>query len=275
MILDTRLRMNEKIEELIFKAVENIISKSSSKQKISHLEKKHAVKIHFIPKRYRIFGGLLQSMNIQFGNFIEELMALLIENEKDYEIIKEYSGKKSNSFFLSRTSENLIDEYVSDCQLSKEGYCNLEFHKLQKRILEDNDTKKNSFKHDIDLIFKDKKTGKFYYIEIKYNDDHDTGKFVDINRKFIKTYAYLLNELKIKKLDALVPILFFFNNKKMKGNPYIPEGEHIFRGERFFNDFLSIKYKELNDFMENLSESSKTLEMFEGLYDNICNVDRC
>ena len=31
-------------------------------------------------------------------------------------------------------------------------------------------------KHDIDLVFKDRKTGIIYYVEIKYNDDHDTGK---------------------------------------------------------------------------------------------------
>ena len=70
------------------------------------------------------------------------------------------------------------------------------------------------FDHDIDLIFRDKTTGVYYYLEIKYNDDHDTGKFVDINRKFIKTYAYLVNELKITNSNQLVPILFFFNNKK-------------------------------------------------------------
>ena len=262
--------MNEKIESLIFKAIENIIKNSSSKSKISHLEKKHVVKIHFIPKRYRIFGGLLQSMNIQFGNFIEELMSLLIENEKDYEIIEKYSGKKSNSFVLSQTSESLIDKYISDCQLNPDGYCNLEFPKLQKQILNDKGVNKNTFKHDIDLLFKNKKTGNFYYLEIKYNDDHDTGKFVDINRKFIKTYAYLTDELKIKNTEELIPILFFFNNKKMKGNLYLPEKTNIRRGESFFDEFLSIKYKELNSFMGKLSESSQTIKMFEELHKKIC-----
>jgi hypothetical protein len=262
--------MKEKIEILIFKAIENIIKNSSAKSKISHLEKKHVVKIHFIPKRYRIFGGLLQSMNIQFGNFIEELMSLLIENEKDYEIIEKYSGKKSNSFVLSQTSESLIDKYISDCQLKPDGYCNSEFPKLQKQILNDRGVDKNTFKHDIDLLFKNKKTGKFYYLEIKYNDDHDTGKFVDINRKFIKTYAYLTDELKIENIEELIPILFFFNNKKMKGNLYLPEKTNIRRGESFFDEFLSIKYQELNSFMEKLSESSQTIKMFEELHKKIC-----
>lgn len=262
--------MNKKIDGLIFKAVENIIENSSSKSKINHLEGKHEIKVHFIPKRYRIFGGLLQSMNIQFGNFIEELIALLIENETDYEIIKKYSGKKSNSFLLSQTDESLIDKYISDCQLKQDGYCNLEFPKLQKQLLINKDPNQNTFKHDIDLLFRDKKTEKFYYLEIKYNDDHDTGKFVDINRKFIKTYAYLVNELKIKSIEELTPILFFFNNKKMKGNPYLPEKTNIRRGERFFEEFLKIKYEELNNFMEHLSESPQTIKLFEDLYNTIC-----
>lgn len=266
--------MNKKIESLIFKAIENIIKNSSSRSKISDLEKKHSVKIHFIPKKYRIFGGLLQSMNIQFGNFIEELMTLLIENERDYEIIKKYSGKKSNSFILSRANENLIDEYISECQLNTDGFCNFEFVKLQEKILADSGKNKNLFKHDIDLLFKNKRTNKFYYLEIKYNDDHDTGKFVDINRKFIKTYAYLVNELRIKNIEELTPILFFFNNKKMKGNLYLPEKTNIRRGEKFFVEFLNVRYSELNEFMENLSESPKTLKMFKELYEKICDIKR-
>jgi len=164
----------------------------------------------------------------------------------------------------------LIDKYISECQLKPDGYCNSEFLKLQKKILNDKDDNKNTFKHDIDLLFKNKRTGKIYYLEIKYNDDHDTGKFVDINRKFIKTYAYLTDELKIKNIEDLIPILFFFNNKKMKGNLYLPEKTNIRRGESFFDEFLSIKYKELNSFMEKLSESPQTIKMFEELHKKIC-----
>ena len=46
--------------------------------------------------------------------------------------------------------------------------------------------------HDVDILFKNLKSNTYYYVEVKYNDDHDTGKFVDINRKFLKTYAYNL-----------------------------------------------------------------------------------
>lgn len=79
-----------------------------------------------------------------------------------------------------------------------------------------------------------KQTGVIYHLEVKYNDDHDTGKFVDINRKFIKTYAYLVREFPNAKIE---PILFFFNNKKMKGNIYVPENTNIRRGKAFLMSF--------------------------------------
>lgn len=259
--------MDDGVKDLINKAVARILTKMSTKSTISKLEEKHSKKVHFIPKSYRIFGGMLQSMNIQFGNFVEELMELLVESEEDYEIITKYSGKKSNSFTLSNSNEARIDNYISQCQLMPDGYCVTEFPKLQNAILSDSDKSLNTFKHDIDLLFRNKSTGRYYYLEIKYNDDHDTGKFVDINRKFIKTYAYLANELNINTLGELTPILFFLNNKKMKGNPYLPEETNIRRGEKFFTEFLSgISYKDLNDYMTNLSESSEVKTMFNDLY---------
>lgn len=257
--------MNENVKNLINSAVQNIIDHSSSQTKISVISKKHNEKLHFIPKRYRVFGGILQSMNIQFGNFIEKLMELLIKNDGKYEIITDYSGKKSNKFLLSDSNDDRIDKYITKCQLENVNL-EKEFAELLDQIVQDKDTKMNTFKHDIDLLFKDKESGILYYAEIKYNDDHDTGKFVDINRKFIKTYAYLTRELDIKDSKKLVPILFYFNNKKMKGNIYVPEDSNIRRGERFFQEFLSIKYSDVDDYMTNLSESSEIIEMFEQLY---------
>lgn len=163
----------------------------------------------------------------------------------------------------------MIDEYITNCQLGDEGYCIENFPKLRKAIIEDTSSEVNRFRHDIDLLFKDKFTGVIYYLEIKYNDDHDTGKFVDINRKIIKTYGYLVRELEINNDESLVPILFFFNNKKMKGNPYLPEESNIRRGSRFFKEFLDIEYSDISNYMETLSESQEVVEMFSDLYTKI------
>ena len=82
--------MQNKLDELINSSIIEIINHSKNSKKLKELKNKHLKKLHFIPQRYRIFGGILQSMNIQFGNFIEVLMTKLIENEGKYEIIEKY-----------------------------------------------------------------------------------------------------------------------------------------------------------------------------------------
>ena len=261
--------MDTNVEKMINQAVMNMINKCGSTNKIRHLLKKHDIKIHFIPKKYRVFGGLLQSMNIQFGNFIEELMAVLIANEEKFEVISTYKGKRGNTFHLSNSNEKKIDEYITKCQVENDFNINAEFPKLLDSIIQDNDTHLNAFSHDIDLLFRNKETGIVYYLEMKYNDDHDTGKFVDINRKFIKTYAYLTREFNVTTQQQLVPILFFFTNKRMKGNIYIPETTNIRRGKKFFDEFLSVEYSDVDEYMSNLSESDDVIQMFNDLYANI------
>jgi len=33
----------------------------------------------------------------------------------------------------------------------------------------------------------------------------------------------------------------------MKGNIYVPEGKHIYRGKKLFEEFFTIKYDELDE----------------------------
>ena len=89
---------------------------------------------------------------------------------------------------------------------------------------------------------------------------------MDINRKFIKTSAYLIKELNITDTAQFKPILFFFNNKKMKGNIYVPEEANIYRGKRFFEEFLDIEYSDVEKYMANLSENETTISAFNSLY---------
>lgn len=171
--------MNEKLKKIINQAVSEILKNSSSDRKLNKILADHNKKIHFIPKKYRVFGGILQSMNIQFGNFLEKFITLLIASEERYEILDKYSGVKSNKFHLSKSNDERIDKFITTCQVSD---INLEdeFEKLLNEISSDKDKNIASVAHDIDILFKDKETEIIYYLEVKYNDDHDTGKFVDI-----------------------------------------------------------------------------------------------
>ena len=256
--------ITSKQKKLIYATLEKMINNASSAVALKKLNNKHNAKLHFIPKRYRIFGGILQSLNIQFGNFIEEI----IEDDDRYNILKDYSGKRSNNFVLSDYNDKIIDNYISKCQV-EDLNLKVEFSKLQKEIIAHRNDKGQIFKHDIDFLFENKNTGIIYYLEMKYNDDHDSGKYVDINRKFIKTYAYLVREFDINNTNKLIPILFYFTNKKMKGNIYIPEETNIYRGKKFFDEFLDISYEDLDKYLHELSESRESINRFDDLYSYI------
>lgn len=195
-------------------------------------------------------------------------MALLIESDGRYELLFQYNGKKTNTFYLSKQNDLRIDVFISRCQVENLDL-QQEFAHLLQQIINDTDNDFIEIKHDIDILFKNKETGVIYYLEIKYNDDHDTGKFIDINRKFIKTYAYLTREF---CGETIVPILFFFNNKRMKGNIYVPEDTNIRRGQAFFDEFLTVPYDFVDNYMKNLSENEHNIRAFDQLYQKVMSL---
>ena len=263
--------MDNKIKEIIEEAVNSLIDNTTSSDKIEKLIKKHTRKVHFIPIRYRIFNGLLQSMNIQFGNFIEKLLHIIIENEEKLDVYKNFSGKRSKVIAITEESNNLIDTYISDSQNNIYSTTNLKYNfnnLIEKCIsIEKLDSnRKISIKHDIDVLFRDNNTAKSYYLEVKYNDDHDTGKFININRKLIKTYIGLCNVLEIYDIKKFKPILYYMTRKRMKGNIYLPEEENIYRANKLFKEFFNIDYDDLDKFMNNIGENDEIITRFDALY---------
>lgn len=263
---------NSKLKELIKESIVKLLNNTISDTKINDIKEKHNAKVHFVPVRYRIFSGLLQSLNIQFGNFIEVLISHIFEKEERLEIISDLSGKKNIVLSLNKEVDSLIDSFITSRQTPNNDDLSKKFEQLLEDILKAQNISSDNFitaKHDIDLLFKDKEKEIYYYVEIKYNDDHDTGKFVDINRKFIKTYAALVKKLDIKDVNKLKPILYYFNKKIMKGNIYVPENTNIYRGEKLFNEFSTLKYSELDDYLKNVSEDKEIVEIFDNLYKKI------
>ena len=64
-------------------------------------------------------------------------------------------------------------------------------------------------------------------------------------------------------------MLFYFTNKRMKGNIYLPEDLCVYRGKRFFDEFTSIDYALMDEYMRNISESPDTIKGFDELYRRI------
>jgi len=259
------------IKELIRDSILGLLNNTIADVKIKKIIEKHEAKTHFIPIKYRIFGGLLQSLNIQFGNFIEVLMQKIIEKEARLQIVAGISGKKNVPLSLTEEADSMIDRFITGRQNKYDPDLGRHFSQLMKEIIkaQRSDADLITIKHDIDVLFKDENSGNLYYIELKYNDDHDTGKFVDINRKFIKTYAGLLKTLNIKSVSALKPILYYFNQKVMKGNIYVPEQTNIYRGKKLFDEFLSVNYKDVDDCLTSVSEDKATVKIFDDLFRKI------
>jgi hypothetical protein len=267
--------MMRDLEKLIMKLCADIIRNSTSPTKIASIRRKHEGKLHFIPFEYRVLGGVLQSMNIQWGNFLEKVIEKCLSLDPKNELLVDLIVNKRNSKFkVSIQSDELIDKYIRNCQtkIFTEGQLEKNFIGLLKQVdnFEQSDwADTREFSSDVDLLFS--RDEKIYYVEVKYNDDHDTGKFADINRKFIKTYAYIRHLLYTEGInDELIPLLFYFNDSRLKGNIYMPEKTAIYRGKPFFDEFTTtVRHEDLVLCLQNISEDENTHKMFDNLYKSL------
>ncbi len=245
---DVQRTIEESISELVG-------GESGLNERIEKLISKHQDKTHFVPIKYRVLGGFLQSLNIKFGNFIELLLTKLINAQKirNAVISKEISGRKNVCLELDAECERLIDEYVNH----HAEYSEKEFDNLVVGIVSNQNKKNAKFQKeicDVDLLMQTDE-GVFYYVEIKYNDDHDTGKFKDINRKFLKTYAGLIRKLGITDGAKLIPILYYFNQHVRYNNKYLKEHTNIMRSKELFEKLeLDITFEEVDEILSDISE---------------------
>jgi hypothetical protein len=251
-----------------------MLKESTSKDNIDSMTEKHIGKVHFIPIQYRILGGILQGLNIKFGNFIEQLISNLVEIDTNIDAMPD-SGKKIRLFFTSET-DALIDSYITHRQLpNSPDDCTELFDKLLNQIIEIENKAREEDRQgivkDIDGLFITKK-GIMVYTELKYNDDHDTGKFADINRKFIKTWAGLAVRLKIKKSTELFPIIYYFNSTKRYGPIHTPS-RNIMRGSQLFEAFLQTNYNEVDQYLSEIGNDPVILKIFDDLYSKIRNIE--
>jgi len=262
--------MSEKVKEVILMTVMQMLDSSMSAKNIRRMAQKHEGKVHFIPIRYRIIGGILQGLNIKFGNFIELLLKNIVEMDTGVKGMED-SGKKIRLFFTPKT-DSLIDSYISSRQLpNSPDDCTVAFEGLLQKILENEDVaspeERQGIVKDVDGLFQTD-DGAIVYTELKYNDDHDTGKFVDINRKFIKTWAGLAVRYEIKSTAQILPILYYFNPTKRYGPIYVPS-KNIMRGPQLFDRFLHTAYNEIDGYLEDIGDDPEILEIFDNMYNAV------
>jgi len=265
--------VSSQVKQIIHQTVSEMLADSTSTKNIRRMAEKHAEKVHFIPIRYRIIGGILQGLNIKFGNFIEQLLRNIIEMDTGVQIMPD-SGKKIKLFFTTET-DALIDGYITERQLpNSPDDCSKAFSSLLDRILEieqaAGDEQRQGITKDVDGLFQTD-DGLIVYTELKYNDDHDTGKFVDINRKFLKTWAGLAVRYHIRSKNELLPILYYFNATKRYGPIYTPSS-NIMRGSQLFDRFLHINYADVDRYMTEIGDDPEILAIFDIMHNAVRNL---
>ena len=213
----------------------------------------------------------MQSLNIKFGNFIEKLLDLVIQSDS-----KVSRHPRSGSRFPLRFTADTdarIDAYITSRQLpDSPERCDEQFEQLLVSIVEteqDKTKQKQAITKDIDALFQPNEES-YVYVEIKYNDDHDTGKFVDINRKFIKTYAGLVNDLGIEDMNQLKPILYYLNPTKRYGPIYVPSS-NIYRGAKLFDEYFETEYEDIDKYLRDIGDDPDILRMFDEFYNKVRN----
>jgi hypothetical protein len=267
------MAMNEELKTFIKEEIRTILCKRNVDNIIKKVKNRHEGKVHFIPLEYRVFSGTIQSLNIQFGNFIQRTLHNIITNNPKLEMLPE-SGKKITKQ-VSNDTIKLIDNYISNCKRSNPDDLAASFLELRNKIIACENDSFTEKSYDVDVLFKNIETGIIYYVEVKYNDDHDTGKFENIASKFIKTYATLLNMNGECDANNFIPILYYFNhnaNKPKKSNKYIDENAHIYRGAKLFDELLNVDYSQLKEFIETPFNDRNTIDLFDDIYAKIRNA---
>ena len=261
--------MTESIQAAMRQAVEELIEVSTSSVAIQKSFENHMAKLHPIPIRYRVLGGLLQSINIKFGNFLEMLLNLVIEIDSKVKLHPLSGGR----FPLKFTAENdaRIGAYMTSRELvGSPDRCAEEFAELLESIVQTEqgeEKEKQEIRKDVDTLFQTENEN-YVYVEIKYNDDHDTGKFEDINRKFIKTFTGLVNELKIDDKSQLKPILYYFNPTKRYEPIYVPSS-NIYRGSRLFDEYFETKYEDVDKYLREIGDDPEIIQVFDKMYERV------
>ncbi len=251
-----------RVNELIKQALEDTVWSAFSQDAIDRVAKKNSTKVHFIPVGVRVFSGVVQALNIRYGNFIQALMGKLVEHEHSL-TLHELSGKKVD-FHVSGNVNIEVDSYMGVRKQGSESSLNSDYQNFRKRWGSAAKAEKLlKAPNDVDLLFTDK-NNQLVYVELKFNDDHDTGKHPDIYRKVLKT-GLAIEQLLSK---PVLPCVYYFNPGQRKLVSYLPESQR-FSGSEFFEKYLTVDYSLVANRLMHLSETDEVKARFQALADSV------
>lgn len=214
------------ISKIVREELENLMT-VFSQEFISDQIEKHSGKIHAVSVESRVRGAIHQSLNIKFGSSIESMLSRIVDSSSHLKL-HEFSGKRI-TLPVSAKKVKMIDGYVNS-RAGSPRTVDADFGDLRK-ALKSRAPVSGTKRMDVDLLFQTR-SGKMIYVEVKYNDDHDTGKYPDIYRKALKTGISL--ELETKK--PVETFVYYFNSGERNLLKYFPDSNQLY-GKVFFTKF--------------------------------------
>jgi len=226
--------MTMSVSKIVREELENLLTVFSS-DFISEQIDKHKGKIHAVSVEHRVRGAIHQSLNIKFGSSIESMLSRIVD-EAEHLRLHPFSGERMD-LPVSIKTVKLIDDYVNNRPKSDKTV-DADFANLKKALKKKAPI--SGYKRmDVDLLFQTQ-SGKLFYVEVKYNDDHDTGKYPDIYRKALKTGTSLALETK-KPVETFV---YYFNSGERNLVKYFPNSNQMY-GKDFFTKFQLGSYQQV------------------------------
>jgi len=221
--------------ELVDVHVRSKLDAVFSSTELVKFKKRNSSKIHPLSVDARALGGAIQSANIRYGNQLQILITAVMQQSRKV-AVHHMSGRKVQ-LPVSDAAAAAIERYISQRDGEPRDFSS-QYRKLMTglRISKSGAKKKT---RDVDLLLKPR-TGPLILVELKFNDDHDTGKRPDIYRKVLLTADGLRRELR----KPVTPVVCYFNSDVSSGIRYLPDNQ-VISGSQLFAKFADIRFSQI------------------------------
>jgi hypothetical protein len=206
-----------------------------SATEVNKLKVRNQSKIHPLSVDARALGGAIQSANIRYGNQLQALVTAVMQQSRKV-AVHHLSGRKVQ-LPTSSAAAAAIERYLSDRDRTSRNLSVSYRHLMAK--MKTTKSERGKKVRDVDLLLKPRK-GPLILVELKFNDDHDTGKRPDIYRKVLLTADGLRRELR----KPVTPMVCYFNSDASSEIRYLPVGQ-VISGSLLFKRFADVRFSQL------------------------------
>ena len=232
------LTASQMVEKYLRPQIDDVFNTSELRK----FKDRNSDKIHPLSVEARTLGGAIQSANIRYGNQLQVLVTEVLRQSRKSSVHR-LSGTKV-SLPVSRTAASAIEQFITERSESSRNLVG-DYERLSRRLKSAKPGARRKVR-DVDLLIQAPR-GPLLLVELKFNDDHDTGKRPDIFRKVLLTADGLRHELR----KSVTPVVCYFNSAPTSGVKFLPSHQ-VVDGEYLLSKFAEIKFSQLANAIRSL-----------------------